>query len=85
MLHFEEALIDQRFSLPDVNILPDERIGNQFKHFTSRNGNIVPGLRFHMFSQGVTLDVVINLGPLISFIFVVSCTGETLHRHRTLT
>ena len=84
VLHFEETLIDKRFPFPYVNVLPNKRISNKLEHFTSRNGNIVPGDRLHVFCQRVPPDVIINLRSLVSFCFKVCCAGETLHRQCTL-
>ena len=43
MLHFEEALIDKRLTLPRVDVLADQGITYQFKQLTNTNRYVVPG------------------------------------------
>ena len=47
MLHFEEALIDERLTLPRVDVLADQGIADQLKKLTDANWDVVPGLLFH--------------------------------------
>ena len=60
MLHLEEALIDERLTLPSMNVLPDKSIGNEFKHFSSRDGDVIPALLLKGVSQRMLLYVALN-------------------------
>ena len=84
MLHLEEALVDERLALPRVNVLPDQRIGQQFKHFARRNGNIVPALVLERVGQRVLHYVILDPLLVVFLVVIVLCTGKTLHREETL-
>ena len=46
VLHFEEALVNQRLAFPSVNVLPDQSVGYLLKKLTCWQWDVVPSLPF---------------------------------------
>ena len=61
-----------------MDVLSDQGISDQFKHLTSRDGNVVPRLSFDHHGEGVPVDVVVDVRVLGAFLMVVASTCKRL-------
>ena len=83
MLHLKESLIDERLSLPSMDVLSNESIWYQIKQFPHRQRDIVPRLSGQGFRHRMYFDIFVDLGTIVCLFMIVCCTGKTLLGHRT--
>jgi len=85
VLHFEETLINQRLSLPGVDVLSNQSVGDQFEELSSGQWYVVPSLSLEEMSERVHSDVVVDQRPCVVFFSVVLGAGVRLHRNARFT
>ena len=79
MLHLEEALVDKGLTLPSMDVLPNQSVGQQLKHLSRRNRDVVPALLLQRLRQRMLANVTADPLRIVRLLVVVSSARETLH------
>ena len=82
MLYLEEALVDERFALPTVHVLSDQRVAQKFKHLFDRDRNVVPCLILESYLKWVLLYIILHIILLVFFSLVIGRTCKALLGNR---
>ena len=61
VLHFKESFIDQRLTLPRVNVSSNHKVDHLEEHLPHRHRNVIPRLLLKHISKGMCFNVHLNL------------------------